>query len=281
MAWESEVNMSDQQNGPLGQSSAYPDQYDPAQLHAIPRKLGRLEIGVDENSLPFHGEDVWNAYELSWLNPKGKPVVALMFMVVPANSPNIVESKSLKLYLGSYNQTVMASVRQVTDKIAEDIGKVVGAKIRIELTELAWQGRFEVVSLPGRCIDDLDVDVSAYEVDSSLLTTEDHFVHVQLHSHLLRSCCPVTGQPDWASVLIEYSGNRICEEGLLKYLISFRSNQEFHEQCVERIFMDISRQCKPEKLSVYARYTRRGGIDINPFRSSDPRSMANLRLVRQ
>ncbi|MCP5019425.1 MAG: NADPH-dependent 7-cyano-7-deazaguanine reductase QueF [Ketobacter sp.] len=273
--------MSDQQNGPLGQSSAYPDQYDPAQLHAIPRKLGRLEIGVDENSLPFHGEDVWNAYELSWLNPKGKPVVALMFMVVPANSPNIVESKSLKLYLGSYNQTVMASVRQVTDKIAEDIGKVVGAKIRIELTELAWQGRFEVVSLPGRCIDDLDVDVSAYEVDSSLLTTEDHFVHVQLHSHLLRSCCPVTGQPDWASVLIEYSGNRICEEGLLKYLISFRSNQEFHEQCVERIFMDISRQCKPEKLSVYARYTRRGGIDINPFRSSDPRSMANLRLVRQ
>lgn len=274
--------MSDIQHGPLGQTSLYPDQYDPAQLHAIPRALGRKEIGVNDGPLPFYGEDAWNAYELSWLNPKGKPIVALMDMRVPAESPNIVESKSLKLYLGSFNQWVVATPEELTATIAADVGKTVGANVRIQLTPLTRQGAFAVATLPGRCVDDLDVTASVYEVDAGLLaTTGGRVVEESLHSHVLRSCCPVTGQPDWASVLVRYRGRQIQEASLLQYLISFRNNQEFHEQCVERIFMDISRQCQPEALSVYARYTRRGGIDINPFRSSEPETLENLRLIRQ
>ena len=272
--------MSEQQHGPLGQSSAYPDQYDPKQLYPIPRELGRSEIGVVE-PLPFHGEDIWNAYELSWLNAKGKPVVAMMEMRVPATSPNIVESKSLKLYLGSFNQWVVDSPEQLQEIIRRDVGETVGAPISVSLLPLHQLGAFAVQSLPGRCIDDLDVEAQRYEVDSSLLTVAKGNAREILHSHLLRSCCPVTGQPDWASVVIDYEGPQINDASLLQYLVSFRNNQEFHEQCVERIFNDITARCSPQRLSVYARYTRRGGIDINPYRSTESISQANVRLVRQ
>lgn len=272
--------MTDQEHGPLGQSSTYPDQYDPSQLHAIPRALGRSAIGI-AGALPFHGEDIWNAFELSWLNSKGKPLVALMEMRVPASSPNIVESKSLKLYLGSFNQWVVDSVDSLRDIIARDVGATVGAPVDVTLTPMSHHGGFALATLPGRCIDDLDIHASVYEVDATLLSVGEETVRDIVHSHVLRSCCPVTGQPDWASVLIQYSGRKITDESLLKYLISFRNNQEFHEQCVERIFMDICSQCTPQNLSVYARFTRRGGIDINPFRSSEPLVQANLRLVRQ
>ena len=272
--------MSDQQHGPLGQSSDYPDQYDPKQLHPIPRELGRSEIGVSE-PLPFFGEDIWNAYELSWLNAKGKPMVAMMEMRVPATSPNIVESKSLKLYLGSFNQWVVDSTEQLQAIICRDVGETVGADISVSLLPLHQQGSFAVQRLPGRCIDDLDVEAKHYEVDSNLLNVAEGAASETLHSHLLRSCCPVTGQPDWASVVIDYEGQRIDDASLLQYLISFRNNQEFHEQCVERIFADIRQRCAPKRLSVYARYTRRGGIDINPFRSSESVTQENLRMIRQ
>ncbi|RLU02565.1 MAG: NADPH-dependent 7-cyano-7-deazaguanine reductase QueF [Ketobacter sp.] len=272
--------MSDQQHGPLGQTSSYPDQYDPKQLHPIPRELGRSEIGVTE-PLPFFGEDIWNAYELSWLNAKGKPMVAMMEMRVPATSPNIVESKSLKLYLGSFNQWVVESAEELQAIIRRDVSATVGVDISVSLLPLQQQGSFAVQSLPGRCLDDLDVDAIHYEVDSNLLRVAEGVVRETLHSHLLRSCCPVTGQPDWASVVIDYEGPRIDDAGLLQYLISFRNNQEFHEQCVERIFTDITRRCAPKRLSVYARYTRRGGIDINPFRCSESITQENLRMIRQ
>ena len=273
--------MTEQQHGPLGVASTYPDQYDPAQLHAIARAAGREAIGVDDGPLPFYGEDIWNAYELSWLNEKGKPMVAMMELRVPFDSPNIVESKSFKLYLGSFNQWPVQSPQALAHIIERDVSDVVGAPVSVELTPLFQSGGFALATLPGKCIDDLDVDVAVSEVDADLLLTLEGDTSEAYHSHLLRSCCPVTGQPDWASVVIEYQGTKICEEGLLKYLISFRNNQEFHEQCVERIFMDISRQCAPERLTVYARYTRRGGIDINPVRSSEPVQQANLRLIRQ
>jgi len=268
-------------HGPLGTTSAYPDQYDPAQLHAIPRALGRQEIGVDDARLPFYGVDIWNAYELSWLDQRGKPQVALMELRVPANSPNIVESKSLKLYLGSFNQWSVASREALAETIAADVGATVGASVSVILRGLDEGTEFAVRNLPGRCIDELDVTPTRYTVDASLLICGDKVVTESLTSHLLRSCCPVTGQPDWASVVIEYTGPEIDAAGLLGYLISFRNNQEFHEQCVERIFMDISARCAPEQLRVYARYTRRGGIDINPLRSSADDAQANLRLIRQ
>ncbi|RLT98053.1 NADPH-dependent 7-cyano-7-deazaguanine reductase QueF [Ketobacter sp.] len=272
--------MSEQTHGPLGQTSSYPDQYDPGQLYPIPRESGRVEIGVSA-PLPFYGEDIWNAYEVSWLNGKGKPVVAMMELRVPATSPNIVESKSLKLYLGSFNQWAVDSTEQLQQTITRDLAATVGAEVGVRLLPLQQQGPFAVQMLPGRCLDELDVEAHQFEVDASLLRVKAGHTSDVLHSHLLRSCCPVTGQPDWGSVLIEYEGPQICEEGLLQYLISFRNNQEFHEQCVERIFTDISRRCAPQRLAVYARYTRRGGIDINPYRSSQPGVPSNLRLVRQ
>lgn len=268
-------------HGPLGEKSRYPEQYDPSQLHAIPRVLGRKDIGVNTGALPFQGEDIWNAYELSWLDPKGKPRVAVMEMRVPADSPNIVESKSLKLYLGSFNQTMLDSDQALQQRIAQDVGEVVGASVAIVLHSVARNNVFSLSELPGRCLDDVDIGAVQYHVQAELLTVTESQVEETVHSHLLRSCCPVTGQPDWASVMIQYRGPKIEDASLLKYLISFRNNQEFHEQCVERIFTDISQKCQPEFLLVHARYTRRGGIDINPLRCSEEVEMNNIRMLRQ
>ena len=272
--------------GPLGQSSEYPAQYDASVLHPIARSLGRAELNITE-PLPFVGDDIWNAYELSWLNPKGKPQVALMKMTVAAQSNCIVESKSLKLYLGSFNGSRFESMDAVAKVVERDVQRVVGGEVAVALFPLDQHDAFDIQPLAGFCIDDLDIEMSEYVVDSSLLATASNEVVTEsLFSHLMRSCCPVTGQPDWASVWVNYTGPQICHASLLRYIVSFRNNQEFHEQCVERVYSDLMERCNPEALTVYARYTRRGGIDINPFRSSSPTvveqlGLGNVRLVRQ
>lgn len=262
--------MSAPEHSPLGKATAYPDRYDPSLLFPIPRAGKRAEIGV-EGVLPFHGEDVWNAYELSWLDPRGKPQVAIATFRVPAESPNIIESKSFKLYLNSF-----AGERLDTDTLrrhlGEDLSAAAGAPVSVEFI---GAGRFDMQQmqpLSGECIDDLPIDVGCYgppRPDFLVPDASGEVVNEVLVSHLLKSNCPVTGQPDWASVQIAYTGPRIDHAGLLRYLVSFREHDEFHEQCVERIFIDIMRHCAPRRLQVYARYTRRGGLDINPFRSSE------------
>ena len=255
----------------LGQATQYPDQYDPSLLFPIPRAENRAKLGFkDSQALPFVGVDIWNAFELSWLNKKGKPQIALAEFQIPANSPNMIESKSFKLYLNSLNNTHFEDENQLRELLIKDLSAVAGGKIttRIQATEaLAKKGMQE---MSGVLLDRLDIEVDPnLPADPNLLGVNESFGPIEqcLVSHLLKSNCPVTGQPDWASVQIRYQGRPILEEGLLRYLIGLRQLGEFHEHCVETIFTDIKRQCKPEKLSVYARYTRRGGLDINPFRT--------------
>ena len=274
--------MNEVQTGPLGLQTEFPAQYDASVLHPLPRQAGRSALSIDAKALPFQGEDLWNAYEVSWLNSKGKPVVALLEMRVPISSHSIVESKSMKLYLGSFNGTRFDSIGKVVLTIREDLSALLGASVGVNLLPVDSAARFELAPLPGQCLDSLDVEIEQYQVDSSLLQLEgDQVVEQSFHSHLLRSRCPVTGQPDWGSVFIRYRGQQLNADSLLKYLISFRNNQEFHEQCVERIFMDLYSLSQPPELTVYARYTRRGGIDINPYRSTEERLLDNLRLMRQ
>ncbi len=268
---------------PLGKHSVYKTEYDPDLLCPFPRQIKRDVIGVT-GDLPFGGYDIWNAFELSWLNLKGKPVVAIGEFHIPCESPNLIESKSFKLYLNSFNQTRFAAFEQVEERMIADLSAAAGAKVRVRLLDSDQFITEQILSLPGICIDDLDIEINEYSLDPSLLedaTDPQQLVTEELHSHLLKSNCLVTSQPDWGSVLIRYHGSRIEREPLLRYLISFRQHNEFHEQCVERIFVDLMRYCRPEKLTVYARYTRRGGLDINPFRSNFETRIANLRLARQ
>ena len=256
---------------PLGQTTQYPDQYDPSLLFQIPRIKNRLKLGIQENqALPFVGVDIWNAFELSWLNPKGKPQIALAEFQIPADSPYMIESKSFKLYLNSLNNAHFADEHELRTRLIADLSSAAGSKItaRIQANEtIAKKGMQE---MSGVLLDRLDIEIDPrIPADPSLLGVNEDFGPIEqcLVSHLLKSNCPVTGQPDWASVQIRYQGRPILEEGLLRYLIGFRQLGEFHEHCVETIFSDIKRECKPDKLSVYARYTRRGGLDINPFRT--------------
>lgn len=268
---------------PLGKGTVYKAEYDPQLLCPFPRQIKRDVIGVT-GVLPFGGYDIWNAFELSWLNLKGKPVVAMGEFHIPCESPNLIESKSFKLYLNSFNQTRFADFDQVEERMIKDLSHAAGEKVRVRLLDSDQFITEQILKLPGRCIDDQDITVSNYSLDPALLensTDPQQPVTEELHSHLLKSNCLVTNQPDWGSVLIRYHGNRIDPEALLRYLISFRQHNEFHEQCVERIFVDLMRYCKPHKLTVYARYTRRGGLDINPFRSNFETRIANLRLARQ
>jgi 7-cyano-7-deazaguanine reductase len=230
-------------------------------------------------ALPFRGVDIWNAYEVSWLNPKGKPVVALAEFRIPATSTHIVESKSFKLYLNSFNLTRFETQAEVVQLMQSDLSKAAGGQVEVILT--LPQENVEIGKLEGRCIDDLDIEVEHYEPAPELLTAGGETLSESLVSHLLKSNCPVTGQPDWASIQVSYQGPKIDEKGLLAYLISYREHGDFHEQCVETIFMDIWNRCRPQKLSVYARYVRRGGLDINPFRSSLNDRPENMRLSRQ
>lgn len=268
----------------LGRPSTYVSHYDNSLLYPIARADKRAEIGVG-TSLPFFGVDIWNAYELSWLNLRGKPQVALATFVVPAESPNIIESKSFKLYLNSFNQTRLADSEALLALLRSDISAGFGAAVQVRLTMPDAFAQPTQHELEGILLDRLDIDVDSYEPDPALLrsATGEPPVDETLVSNLLKSNCLVTGQPDWGSVQIHYTGAPIDQHGLLKYLIGFRNHNEFHEQCVERIFVDILRQCQPQKLAVYARYTRRGGLDINPFRSnySSNQFPSNARTARQ
>jgi len=273
----------------LGQRSAYVDRYDAGLLFPLPRAPKRLEIGI-AGATPFFGADLWSAYELSWLNERGKPQVAIAHLTVPCETPQLIESKSLKLYLNSFNHTRFASADEVRARIRADLGEAAwrssgqsgGVGVRLLLPE-QFDAQ-QVQELDGLLLDRMDLDCTHYQPAPELLAAnhDEAPVTETLVSHLLKSNCLVTGQPDWGSVQIAYSGAQIDQAGLLRYLVSFRNHNEFHEQCVERIFMDIWTRCRPIKLSVYARYTRRGGLDINPFRTSHPGPLpANVRTARQ
>ncbi|KQP17638.1 NADPH-dependent 7-cyano-7-deazaguanine reductase QueF [Pseudorhodoferax sp. Leaf267] len=281
--------MTSPDQSPLGKASAYADRYDASLLFPIPRADKRAELGI-QGASPFFGADLWTAYELSWLNTRGKPQVALAHFTVPCETPNIIESKSLKLYLGSFSNTPFESVDAVR------------AHLRTDLSEAVWRGsdqpatigvrvlgpelfdREPVHELDGLSLDRLDLECTHYQPAPELLTAafDEAPVTEVLTSNLLKSNCLVTGQPDWGAVQVSYSGPQIDQAGLLRYIVSFRNHNEFHEQCVERMFMDIWRRCRPVKLTVYARYTRRGGLDINPWRTSHPGAVpANVRTARQ
>jgi 7-cyano-7-deazaguanine reductase len=252
-------------------------------LFPIPRQEKRDELQLS-GTLPFFGVDIWNAYELSWLNMRGKPQVAMATITVPADTPNIIESKSFKLYLNSFNQTRLANEEALLALLREDLSTGFGAPVQVALTLQEKFSSVKMGELDGLLLDRLDIDVDSYAPAPSLLSANHDEAPVEetLVSHLLKSNCLVTGQPDWASVQVHYVGPQINQEGLLRYLIGFREHNEFHEQCVERIFVDILRGCRPQKLAVYARYTRRGGLDINPWRTNFTSGRPlNLRNARQ
>jgi 7-cyano-7-deazaguanine reductase len=281
--------MSRPEDSLLGKPAPYKDRYDASLLYPIPRLAKREEIGVPP-VLPFLGADLWTAYELSWLNPRGKPQVGIAHITVPCETPNIIESKSFKLYLNSFNNTPFADASEVQARLRADLGEAVwrgsgrsgSMGVRLLAPELFDQE--PIHELDGLSLDRLDVECMHYTPAPQLLTAafDEKPVDEVLTSQLLKSNCLVTGQPDWGSVQISYSGPQIDQAGLLQYLVSFRNHNEFHEQCVERIYMDVLARCKPTKLAVYARYTRRGGLDINPWRTSHPQSPpANVRTARQ
>jgi len=253
---------------PLGKPVAYAQHYAPELLFPIARQGKREALGIAAGALPFIGEDLWNAYELSWLDPRGKPVVALAHFRVPADSPNLIESKSLKLYLNAFNQTRLADAAEVAGMIARDLSDAAGATVAVQVEPLAMRPARHMGYPKGVLLDGLDIDIDRYTPDPGLLRADHERPHVaeSLYSHLLKSNCLVTGQPDWGMIVVRYRGAPIDREGLLRYIVSFRQHNEFHEQCVERVFMDVLRHCQPTALSVWARYTRRGGLDINPCR---------------
>jgi 7-cyano-7-deazaguanine reductase len=264
----------------LGVHTPVVDEYSPQLLYPIPRRDARDRLGLHE-PLPFAGADLWHAYEMSWLDQTGKPVARVGRFTIGAGSPNMVESKSFKLYLNSLNSTCFTGDEEAAATIKRDIGKTVGEDVALELFDpddpsLAGAG------LSGVCLDDLPVVTEAVEPEATILRVQPtEPVEEQLYSHLLRSLCPVTGQPDWATVWVHYRGAKIDQGSLLRYIIAYRRHQEFHEQCVERMFIDIWQRCSPEFLHIQAFYTRRGGLDINPFRSTDPAARPLPRLNRQ
>jgi 7-cyano-7-deazaguanine reductase len=273
----------------LGKPALYIDRYDASLLFPLSRLPKRVELGL-HGAVPFFGADLWTAFELSWLTPRGKPQVAIAHVTVPCETPNIIESKSFKLYLNSFSNTAFASAEEVRERVRADVSEAVwrGAPsqasvgVRIMLPDVF--DREPVQELDGLSLDRLDIECSQYTPAPELLTAAfaEKPVEEVLTSNLLKSNCLVTGQPDWGSLQIRYSGPQIDQGALLRYLVSFRNHNEFHEPCVERIFMDLWRRCKPVKLVVYARFTRRGGLDINPFRTSHPTAPpANVRTARQ
>jgi 7-cyano-7-deazaguanine reductase len=267
----------------LGKTTKYISDYDPSLLQSVPRSLNRNELNLTDLNLPFKGEDIWYGYELSWLNDKGKPVVAVAEFRFPCTSPNIVESKSFKLYLNSFNQSKFDNIDLVQKALCHDLSSTCGSQAIVKLFAVTECLPLDIKHLTATCLDGLDVEINEYHLQPQLLSLSDkqEIVEESLVSHLLKSNCLITNQPDWASIYISYSGREIDHKSLLEYLISFRQHNEFHEQCVERIFCDIQTHCQPEKLTVYARYTRRGGLDINPFRSTEKNIAPFARTLRQ
>jgi 7-cyano-7-deazaguanine reductase len=269
------------ERAPLGHVTGYPDTYDPAQLFAVSRAPGRAALGLTD-ALPFTGSDLWTAYELTWLDPRGKPAIAIATIEVPVTSPSIVESKSMKLYLGSFAQSSFASANAVVAVIEHDLAAKTAAKVRVALKDPITFAGERIAELEGESIDTLPVDCSAYEVDPATLIASGAKVEEALTTNLFRSVCPVTGQPDIASMRIAYRGPQVDRPGLLRYLVSYRRHPGFHEHCVERMFVDLLSRCRCEQLTVYARFTRRGGIDINPFRTNATLEIPpNVRAARQ
>lgn len=276
------------ENSQLGKETTYADRYDPSLLFPIARSESRSSLGVDAKTLPFSGEDVWTSFEVSWLALSGKPCVALGVFRVPCDSPNIIESKSFKLYLNSFNQERYENKQSVCEVMQKDLSAAAGSQVSVELRALS---ELKGIELPaGECIDGEEVEGFVYEPDPSLLKLDSsgEVVEETLYSDLLRSNCPVTGQPDWGTVVIRYRGPKINRGSLLQYVVSFRTCQDFHEHCAEQIFTDLMAHCECEELSVMARYTRRGGLDINPYRVSagfasnaDAASCPETRFVRQ
>lgn len=251
---------------PLGHATGYPDAYTPDVLYALPRAPQRAALGL-RDALPFTGTDLWTAYELTWLDPRGKPCIAVATLAIPAQSPRIVESKSMKLYLGSFAQSRFPSADAVAAAVARDLAAAVGLPIAVQLEDAAAHAAHGLVPLAGTTLDALDVEVATYDVDAALLANGTGEASETLVTDLFRSVCPVTAQPDIASVQVAYEGPAIDHASLLRYLVSYRCHAGFHEHCVERMFVDIQRRCRTRRLSVYARFLRRGGLDINPFRT--------------
>ncbi|CAG34897.1 NADPH-dependent 7-cyano-7-deazaguanine reductase QueF [Desulfotalea psychrophila] len=267
---------------PLGKQVGHSETYDPSHLFPVARREARKSLGLADD-LPFSGPDIWNAYELSWLDSKGKPCVALGEITFPCTSENIIESKSLKLYLNSFNLTRFTSTARVKEIIREDLSRVAGAEVEVKILTPEEFTEVTISAPEGSCIDDLELEeeINAYRPTANYLSTGPEETEEELYTNLLRTNCPVTGQPDWATVIINYRGKAIDQRGLLRYIISFRQHEGFHENCVERIFMDILNRCAPARLTVYARFTRRGGLDINPYRTTHAEHFVNLRLARQ
>ncbi len=267
----------------LGKQVDYEFEYNPDLLQGVPRSLSRDTLNLAGSGLPFDGIDTWTGYELSWLNLKGKPNVAILECHVPITSKNLIESKSFKLYLNSFNQTKFASAEDVRQVLQADLSACAGEPVEVKLILPEQFSSLQFQEFTGTLLDSLDVEIDQYSPNTQYLTVAKNVTGVQetLVSHLLKSNCLITSQPDWASIQIRYEGKAIEHEGLLKYLISFRQHNEFHEQCVERIYNDIMQHCQPDKLTVCARYTRRGGLDINPFRSNYEAPYANHRQARQ
>lgn len=265
----------------LGKPVDYADHYDASRLFPIPRAPKRAELGIT-GAPPFHGLDLWNAFELSWLDARGCPRVAVAEFRLPADSPCIIESKSFKLYLNGFNQERVDSAEALSARLRADLSAAAGAEVGVRLMELEEAAQQPLAEPPGFCIDTLEVDIDHYGPPrADYLAAEGETVEELLVSRLLKSNCPVTGQPDWATLQVAYRGPRIDRAGLLRYVVSFRQHADFHEQCVERIYMDLMQRCAPERLAVLARYTRRGGLDINPWRSSQPGDPGNVRGARQ
>ncbi|EJC65255.1 NADPH-dependent 7-cyano-7-deazaguanine reductase QueF [Alcaligenes ammonioxydans] len=273
-------NTSPLKDSPLGHDVVYPTRYDPNVLFGIERSLNRQALELPEQ---WYGADIWNGYEVSWLNPKGKPVVALARFVIPWNSPRIIESKSFKLYLNSFNDEVVQDSDSLAGRMEQDLSAIAGAPVQVTLWPLSALSGQTIAQLEGRSIDELDISIQDYTPQSGLLAClpDAPLVTESLVSDLLKSNCPVTGQPDWGSVQVRYTGPQIDPASLLRYIVSLRRHTEFHEHCVERLYSDIWQSCQPERLLVYARYTRRGGLDINPWRSSHADSVQEPRLARQ
>ncbi|TDQ59012.1 7-cyano-7-deazaguanine reductase [Mesocricetibacter intestinalis] len=267
----------------LGKKTEYASDYDPRLLQAVPRALNRDGLGITLQQPFTLGADIWTAYEISWLNPKGVPQVAVADIEIDFRSENLIESKSFKLYLNSFNQTKFTDAAEVQRAMQLDLSACAGGGVKVRLNSLADYSGIPIAALPGQCIDNQDIEIKDYRFNPNLLEncTDAQIVEETLVSHLLKSNCLITAQPDWGSIQIHYIGARIQPEKLLRYLISFRQHNEFHEQCVERIFCDLQHYARPQKLTVYARYTRRGGLDINPFRSNFEPCPANFRLARQ
>ena len=260
----------------LGETAAYPDTYDAGLLEPIPRKLARNKLACREYLEPMQGTDIWHAYELSWLEPSGKPRVAQAEFQFDCHSPAIVESKSFKYFLNSCNQTVFDSEASLRHKLGEDLAAACGAQVKVHLHPVGSSAHIQ--ALPGLCVDALEAENYCYTPDKQLLAMgPGQASHQCLYSHLLKSNCPVTGQPDWATLWIEYSGQEIRPESFLRYVVSFRQHQDYHENCVEKVYCDVMSVCQPEKLQVYARYTRRGGARYQPV-SLNPRRRATKKF---